>query len=64
MDTPAKSKPRRPRGKDAQGIFHVEPSPNTEILDGLSTSERAELEAIAVMQARGIPADGYSMAKR
>jgi len=61
-DTPAKSKPRRPNGKAAQGMFHVEPSPVAEILAGLSMSERAELEASAVTRARGIPADGYRRA--
>jgi hypothetical protein len=61
-DTPAKSKPRRPRGKAAQGTFHVGPSPVVEILACLSMSERVEREASAVMRTHGIPADGYRRA--
>ena len=57
-DTPGKSKPEYPRGKAAQGMFHVEPSLISEILDNLPPSERGELEAIAVSQARGIAVDG------
>ena len=56
------SKPRRSKPLAAQGLFHVEPSPITEILSNLSPSERAELEASAILQARGIAVDGYRRA--
>jgi hypothetical protein len=57
-----KGKSMRSKAPTPQGLFHIEPSPIIEILANLSPSERAEIEAIAVIQARGIPVDGYRRA--
>lgn len=43
-------------------MCHVEKSPVADYLSRLSASDRAELEAKAILQARGLPATGYRRA--
>ena len=51
-----------PKPRIRPKVCHVEKSPVAEYLSRLSASDRAELEAKAILQARGLPATGYRRA--
>jgi len=51
-----------PKPRVRAKVCHVENSPASEYLSRLSASERDELEAKAIGQARGLPAEGYRRA--